>query len=99
LDDFGNIVTIRSPLTNLAVFLDRLGHYELAATIAGFAFSALTANDDLDTAAAIAVYAPFLGFGVGQYEPSRGPRNSSNPRRLSTTGGWHSSTRWRRYAR
>ncbi len=43
LHDSGNIVTLRSPLTNLAVFLDRLGHYEPAATIAGFAFSPLTA--------------------------------------------------------
>jgi hypothetical protein len=43
LHDSGNIVTLRSPLTNLAIFLDRLGHYEPAATIAGFAFSPLTA--------------------------------------------------------
>jgi predicted ATPase len=41
--DSGNVSVIRSPLTNLAVFLDRLGHYEPAATIAGFAFSPLTA--------------------------------------------------------
>jgi predicted ATPase/class 3 adenylate cyclase len=44
LHDSGNIVTLRSPLTTLAVFLDRLGHYEAAATIAGFAFSPLTAS-------------------------------------------------------
>jgi predicted ATPase/class 3 adenylate cyclase len=43
MHDSGNIVTIRSPLTNLAIFLDRLGHYEPAATIAGFALSPLTA--------------------------------------------------------
>jgi predicted ATPase/class 3 adenylate cyclase len=43
LHDSGNIVTLRSPFTNLAIFLDRLGHYEPAATIAGFAFSPLTA--------------------------------------------------------
>jgi tetratricopeptide (TPR) repeat protein len=41
--DSGNVATIRSPLTNLAVFLDRLGRHEPAATIAGFAFSPLTA--------------------------------------------------------
>ena len=35
--------TIRVPLAVLAVFLDRLGRYESAATIAGFAFSPLTA--------------------------------------------------------
>jgi hypothetical protein len=43
LHDSGNIVTLRSPLTNLAIFLDRLGQYEPAATIEGFAFSPLTA--------------------------------------------------------
>jgi predicted ATPase len=43
LHNSGNIVTLRSPLTNLAIFLDRLGHYEPAATIAGFALSPLTA--------------------------------------------------------
>ncbi|HTQ19750.1 hypothetical protein [Mycobacterium sp.] len=31
------------PLINLAVFLDRLGRFDSAATIAGFAFSPLTA--------------------------------------------------------
>jgi hypothetical protein len=40
--DSGNTVTLRSPLTNLAIFLDRLGHHEAAATIAGFALSPLT---------------------------------------------------------
>ena len=34
---------IRTPLAVLAAFLDRLGRYEAAATIAGFAFSPLTA--------------------------------------------------------
>ena len=43
LHDSGNIVTLRSPFTNLAIFLDRLGRYESAVTIAGFAFSPLTA--------------------------------------------------------
>ena len=41
MHDSGNIVTVRSPMTNLAIFLDRIGHYESAATIAGFAFSPL----------------------------------------------------------
>jgi predicted ATPase/class 3 adenylate cyclase len=40
--DSGNTTTIRSPLANLAAFLDRLGRYEAAATIAGFAFSPQT---------------------------------------------------------
>jgi Domain of unknown function (DUF222) len=37
-------VTLRSPLTNLAICLDRLGHYAAAASIAGFALSPLTAT-------------------------------------------------------
>ena len=43
IHDSGNIGTLRSPLTGLAVFLNRLGHFEPAATIAGFAISPLTA--------------------------------------------------------
>ena len=43
LHDSGNTGTLRSPLTNLSIFLDRLGHFEAAATIAGFAWSPLTA--------------------------------------------------------
>ena len=39
----GNVAHIRSALATLAVFLDRLGRPEPAATIAGFAFSPLTA--------------------------------------------------------
>ena len=42
MHDSGNVGTIRSPLTTLAVFLDRLRHHKPAATIAGFAFSPLT---------------------------------------------------------
>jgi len=44
LHDSGNTVTLRSPLTNLAIFLDRAGQYEPAAIIAGSAFSPLTAT-------------------------------------------------------
>jgi hypothetical protein len=40
----GNVALIRSPLATLAVFLDRLGRLEPAATIAGFAFSPFTAS-------------------------------------------------------
>ncbi|WNG93243.1 NB-ARC domain-containing protein [Mycobacterium sp. ITM-2016-00318] len=43
MHESGNMVTIRSPLTNLAIFLDRGGRFEPAATVAGFAFSPLTA--------------------------------------------------------
>lgn len=44
LHDSGNTVTLRSPLTNLAIFLDRAGQYEPAAIIAGSGFSPLTAT-------------------------------------------------------
>jgi predicted ATPase len=42
IHESGNMVTIRSPLTNLAILLDRVGRHQPAATIAGFAFSPLT---------------------------------------------------------
>ena len=41
--DSGHVARIRSALATLAVVLDRLGRLEPAATIAGFAFSPLTA--------------------------------------------------------
>jgi predicted ATPase/class 3 adenylate cyclase len=41
--DSGNITMIRTPLAVLAAFLVRLGRYEAAATIAGFAINPLTA--------------------------------------------------------
>ena len=41
--DSGNTTMIRTPLAVLAAFFDRLGRYEPAATIAGFALSPLTA--------------------------------------------------------
>ncbi len=42
--DSGNVTPIRTALATLAVFLDRHGRLEPAATIAGFAFSPLTAS-------------------------------------------------------
>ncbi|MGB9305715.1 MAG: adenylate/guanylate cyclase domain-containing protein, partial [Mycobacterium sp.] len=42
--DSGNVGLIRIALATLAVFLDRLGRLEPAATIAGFAFNPLTAS-------------------------------------------------------
>jgi tetratricopeptide (TPR) repeat protein len=42
--DSGNVVYIRNALATLAVFLDRLGRYEPAATIGGFALSPFTAS-------------------------------------------------------
>jgi predicted ATPase/class 3 adenylate cyclase len=54
MHDSGNITTVRSPLANFAILLNRLEHYEAAATIAGFARSALTAASfpKIDTAIA-----------------------------------------------
>jgi predicted ATPase len=42
--DAGNTTGVRSALAMLAAFFDRLGRHELAATIAGFALSPLTAT-------------------------------------------------------
>jgi len=54
LHDSGNTALIRAPMASLAAFLDRLGHHDSAATIAGFALSPLTAVTfpELDTAIA-----------------------------------------------
>jgi predicted ATPase len=41
-DDSGNTAMLRSPLAELAAFFDRLGRYEPAATVAGFAINPLT---------------------------------------------------------
>jgi hypothetical protein len=42
--DSGTIAIIGVPLANLAVFLDRLGRHDAAATILGFAFGPMTAG-------------------------------------------------------
>jgi hypothetical protein len=42
LHDSGNTTLIRSPLAAFASYLDRLGRYEPAAVIAGFAINSLT---------------------------------------------------------
>jgi tetratricopeptide (TPR) repeat protein len=42
--DSGNTANVRSPLAVLAALFDRLGRYEPAATIAGFALSPLSAG-------------------------------------------------------
>jgi hypothetical protein len=66
MHDAGNIVTIRSPLTNLAIFLDRLGHYEPAAVIAGFATSPLTVASFPNINTAIAHLRGVLGGAAQQ---------------------------------
>ena len=57
----GNVAHIRSALAILAVFLDRLGHLEPAATIAGFASSPLTAAAVPENTTAIAHLRDVLG--------------------------------------
>jgi predicted ATPase/class 3 adenylate cyclase len=59
--DSGNVVYIRVALAPLAVFLDRLGRHEPAATIAGFAFSPLTASTVLQITTAITHLREVLG--------------------------------------
>jgi tetratricopeptide (TPR) repeat protein len=59
--DSGNIAVIRVPLANLAVVLDRRGRYESAATIAGFAFSPMTALTIHELGTAIAHLRNTLG--------------------------------------
>ena len=70
--DSGNIATSRSPLAILAVALDRLGHYEPAATIAAFASDPLTRMAFPEITATIAHLREVLGdqahesFGSGR---------------------------------
>ena len=59
--DAGNTTTIRSPLALLAVFFDRLGRYEPAATIAGFAVNPFTAAGFPEVNTAIAHLRDVLG--------------------------------------
>ena len=59
--DSGNTTTIRCPLAVLAALFDRLGRYEPAATIAGFAFSPLTAGVVPEITTAIAHLRDVLG--------------------------------------
>jgi hypothetical protein len=66
MHESGNMVTIRSPLTNLAIFLDRVGRHQPAATIAGFALSPLTATTFPNINNAIAHLSQVLGEQVYQ---------------------------------
>ena len=59
--DSGNVAYIRFALATLAVFLDRLGRLEPAATIAGFAFSPFTAATVPEISTAIAHLRDVLG--------------------------------------
>ena len=57
----GNTTTIRTPLAALAALFDRLGHYEPAATIAGFALSLFSAAAVPEITTAIAHLRDVLG--------------------------------------
>jgi hypothetical protein len=57
----GDSTTIRTPLAVLAVLFDRLGRYEPAATIAGFAVGAMTERAFPEFTAAIAHLRDILG--------------------------------------
>jgi predicted ATPase/class 3 adenylate cyclase len=59
--DSGDTTSIRSPLAIFAVLFDRLGRYEPAATIAGFAVDAMTARAFPEFTAAIAHLREVLG--------------------------------------
>ena len=59
--DAGNTTMIRFPLAVLAAFFDRLGRDEPAATIAGFAFSPLTATANPEFTTAITDLRDVLG--------------------------------------
>ena len=59
--DSGDTTAIRGPLAILAVLFDRLGRYEPAATIAGFALSPLSASAFPEISTAIAHLRDVLG--------------------------------------
>ena len=61
IHDSGNTAVIRTPMASLAVFLDRLGRHEVAATIAGFALSPLSATATPEIGTAIAHLREVLG--------------------------------------
>jgi hypothetical protein len=61
LHDAGNTTLIRTPLAILAALFDRLERYEPAATIAGFAFSPITAAISPEINTAIAHLRDVLG--------------------------------------
>ncbi len=59
--DYGDTTAIRVPLASLAVLFDRLGRYETAATIAGFALSPVAARGVPEITTVIAHLRDVLG--------------------------------------
>ena len=62
----GNTTGISTPLATLAALFDRIGRYETAATIAGFAFRPVTMSSFPELGATIAHLQEVLGEGVYQ---------------------------------
>ena len=67
----GNTITIRVPLAVLAALFDRLGRYEPAATIAGFALSPIAAAGVPEITTAIAHLRDVLGDRPTNRSPAR----------------------------
>ena len=70
--DSGNVASLRSPLAGVSVFLDRLGRFEPAATIAGFALSPLAVAAAPEFTTTIAHLRDVLGARVYESLAQRG---------------------------
>jgi len=76
--DSGDTVTMRTALATLAAFFDRLGRFEAAATIAGFAFSPFTATAFPEINTAIAHLREILGYDTYESLGRKGEKMSTN---------------------
>ena len=74
LHDSGNPANMRTPLAPLAALLDRLGRYEPAATIAGFAFDSV-----------IAVWVPEINTAIAHLRNVLGDQNYESLARKGET--------------
>ena len=70
--DYGDTTTVRVPLASLAALFDRLGRYEPAATIAGFALSPVAARGVPEITTAIAHLRDVLGEATYESLANRG---------------------------
>jgi len=68
----GNVASLRSPLAGVSVFLDRLGRFEPAATIAGFALSPLAVAAAPEFMTTIAHLRDVLGARIYELLAQRG---------------------------
>ena len=98
----GSTTMISTPLAILTAFLERLRHYEAAATIAGFTFSPVTAASFPELNSAIARLRDVLGNDAYESlaQPGREhdhhchgelriPTNQPSPRRTRMLREWH----------